>query len=349
MAKNKSDRSALEELKTSVASGQLGRLYLFHGAERYLLEYYLEKIKSLLITGDFSEFNYRRYDGESLSVDTLTAACDTMPAFSERTLIEVHDFDVANATDENKKKLSALFSDLPEYVCLIFVCGILSETPDGSPKLMKEFKKAAKVVDFGTQEPSKLIKWIKEHFAANGRTIDTPTAEYLAMVTGGLMTSMNTEIEKVSAYSAGGAVTRAQIDAVVTPVLDAVVYRMTDHIASGNFSAAASVMDELLRMNEKPHYLIFSITLKLRQLLTARCCLEAGMGEKGLMSLCGIKYDWQARSLMSSARKSTVRAFRQAVSLSAEAAYRMNSGTDPEVSLTELLIGLAANSRRVGV
>ena len=350
MAKNKQDTAPLEALKAAVDAGKIGRLYVFHGPERYLLENYLEKIRALLVTEDFAEFNYRRYNGENLSLDTLAAACDTTPAFSERTLIEVRDFDVGSASEENKKKLAALLADLPDYACLIFVCGILGESADGTPKIMKEIKKAATVIEFGVQETSKLIKWIKRHFETNGKSVDTPTAEHLAMMTGGLMTAMNTEIEKLCSCSPDRIVTSAQIDALVEPTLDAVVFKLTDQIAAGNFGAGAGILDELLRMDDKPpHYFIFSITLKLRQLLTARCCLEAGLGEKDLMSVCGLKWDFQARSLMASARKTTVRACRQAVILSAEAAYRMNSGTDPEVCLTELLIGLAANGRRVRV
>ena len=347
MAKKQPDRAALEALKSAVAAGQLEKLYVFHGEERYLLEHYLDRIRNLLITEDFAEFNYRRFDGENLTVETLAAACDTVPAFSARTLIEVRDFDVSSASDENKKKLSALLSDLPDYVCLIFVCGVLDENKDGSPKVMKEIKKAAQLIDFSAQDSTRLIKWIKGHFTANGKSIDTPTAEYLAQITGGLMTAMNTEIDKVSAFAAESIITREHIDAVVTPVLDAVVFRMTDHIAAGSFGAAAAVLDELLQMEEAPHYLVFFITLKLRQLLTARCCLDAGRSEKEFSKICGLKSDWMARPIMSSARKATSESLRRAVLLSAEAAYRMNSGTDPEVSLIELLIALAANSRRV--
>ena len=345
MPSKKQDTAPFEALKAAVAAGNPETLYVFHGEERYLLEAYLEKIRKLLVSGDFAEFNYRRYDGGSLSVDELAAAVDTVPAFSDRTLIEVHDFDISSPNEDIRKKLAALFSDLPGYVCLIFVNGDITDEKSGEPKIAKEIKKAANVVGFNIQDQSKLIKWIKDHFAANSRSVDTPTAEYMAMLTGGSMTTMNAEIDKVSAFTPDRVVTRAHMDAVVTPQLDAVVWRLTDHIAAGTFGAAAGVLSDLLSLNEKPHVIIFNITMKLRQLLTARCCLDAGLGEKDLMKMAGMKWEFQARNAFASARKMSVPECRRAVLISAEAALRMNSGADYEDCLTELLLGLAMSRR----
>ncbi|SHH53726.1 DNA polymerase III, delta subunit [Sporobacter termitidis DSM 10068] len=345
MAPRKNDNLEFEALKTAVAAGQPDRLYVFHGEERYLLENYLEQIRKCL-TGTFSEFNYRRYEGQGLTADTLAAACDTLPAFAERTLIEVHDFDLFKGGEDAKQKLIALLSDLPDYACLIFVCDTIEWKPDGRQKLAEVIKKNARVVEFPVQEQSKVISWIKKHFASNGRTIDTPTAEHLAVLTGGLMTALNQEIEKVCDYTGERVITRAHLDAVVTPVLDAVVYKLTDHIAAGSFSAAAGVLYELFCMHEPPQLLIYSITLKLRQLLAARLCYERGLGEKDLMKLCAIRFEFQARNLLSSARKTTVPECRRAVLLSAETAHRMITVGDAEARLTELLIQLAENRRR---
>ena len=47
---------------------------------------------------------------------------------------------------------------------------------------------------------------------------------------GDLMTNLIGEIEKIGAYAKGGRITREDINAVATPQLDAVVFRMTDAI-----------------------------------------------------------------------------------------------------------------------
>jgi DNA polymerase-3 subunit delta len=263
--------------------------------------------------------------------------------FAERTLVEISDYDLFKADESDRETLVALLSDLPEHVCLVFVYDILGYAPDKRlKKLTAVLKDNATVVEFTAPPQSKLIKWIKTHVKDCGKQIDTPTAEYLAFITGGLMTALNTEIEKVCFYAAGDTVARADIDAVVTPVLDAVSWKLTDHIAGGRFNDASHVLVDLLNMREPPHKLIYVVTLKLRQLLAARLCLDGARGEKELMRICDIRFDFQARNLLASARKTTAERCARFVLLASETALLMNTGAAPESLLTELLIRLAA-------
>ena len=46
MAKKPAPGGNLQELKTQLKSKDLGRLYIFHGEEVFLLHHYLEQMKS---------------------------------------------------------------------------------------------------------------------------------------------------------------------------------------------------------------------------------------------------------------------------------------------------------------
>ena len=70
----------------------------------------------------------------------------------------------------------------------------------------------------------------------------------------------------MGAYARGRRVTRADIDAVATPQLDTVVFQMTDAIAAGNFDKAASVLGDLLHLQEAPIKLLAVLGRQLRQL-----------------------------------------------------------------------------------
>lgn len=346
MAQQKSDTKGVDTLKASITAHNLGNLYIFHGEEHYLMEYYLDQVRKQLVDKVFAEFNYRRYSGHNLTVDELSAACDTLPAFSDRILIEVVDYDFSKGDDSTKSKLLALLKDLPDYICLIFIFDTLEWKLDGRTKIAEELKKQATIVEFAVQEQSKLIGWIRKHFASHGRSTDAVTAEYLAELTGGLMTSLNTEIEKLCSYTKENVITKAHIDAVVTPVMDAIVFRLTDNLMDGNYPAAAAVLTDLLNMREPPQLLIYSITMNLRQLLAARLCLERRLGEKDLMKTGAFKFDWLAKKFLVSARKVTLPECRQAVRLSTETAYQMVTVGEGDLRLTELLIKLASNRRK---
>lgn len=337
----KKDDSQYEALRLAINEKNPKNLYIFHGEEKYLLETYLKKLRNVLLSDDFEEFNYKRFDGKGLTSQTLIDAVDALPVFGERTLVEVHDFDIWKCTEDMRKCLMEIFEDLPKYVCIVFVYDTIEYKPDGRQKLAHSLKKYGRVVDFALQDQSKLLKWIQAHVSALGKSMDSNTAEYLAFITGGLMTTLNGEIEKVCAYAKSNAITKADIDAVVTPVLDAVSFKLTDAIVKGSYNESAKLLDDLLRMREPPHKLIFVISLKLRQLLAARVCLDNGLREKALMSMCGIHYDFQARALIQSARRTTLSRCRKAAALCAQTAFEMNSGSEPETALTELLIKLA--------
>jgi DNA polymerase-3 subunit delta len=348
MAQKTKENPEFEALKAAVETGgpeSLDRLYFFYGEERYMLDFYLGKIREKLVDGDFLEFNYHKFIGSGNSLDDIAAACDALPVLSSRTLVEVHDFDILKANAELRERIAALAAELPPEVCLIFVSLAGDYEKDEMPKIKKALGKDAHIVAFDVQEASKLTKWIRRHFTAGGKTIDDATAEYLSFITGGRMTQLKAEMEKLTLYVRGNTVTRADIDKLVTPEVDAQYYTMTDHIVAGRFDSAAAVLGDLLSMQEPPHKLIAAISSKLRQLLLARLLTDARQDHKQLMKAADMRFEFQARNLMTAARNVSLERCRRYVLLAAEAAYRMNSGGDAELHLTELLIGLSAFSK----
>ena len=341
MAKNKKSGDDYKELAASIAAGQIGNFYIFHGDERYLLEHSVGELRRILCPGGLDGFNYKRFEGGDVTADGLDDAINTLPAFAERTLVEIHDFDIFKGSDDQKERVFEILSDLPDYVCAVFIYDVVPYKPDGRQKLNAEILKRACVVEFTVQDQTRLIKWITRHFQDAGKTISAADAEYLAFITGGYMSALSGEIEKVAAYAKDKAVTREHIDAVVTPALDAVAYELTDALVRRDFSGAMQTLDELLRMREAPHRLMFGISLKMRQLLAARVCIESGLGTDALMDMCGMKFSFQAKSLMDTARKTTLDNCRDAVLRCAGTAYELNSSPEPEARLTELIARLA--------
>ena len=265
--------------------------------------------------------------------------------------MEIHDYDVFSKPEAEREKIISILGDLPEYLCLVIVYDTVEYKPDGRLKTTAAIKKLASVVEFCVQDQSLLTKWIKKHFSSHGKSIDTRCAEHLAFITGGLMTNLSTEIDKVSSYSREKNITIEDIDAVVTPVLDAVTYKLTDAIANADYSEAARLTSDLIVMKEPPHKILYSITLRLRQLYAAKLCGHSGIDAAQLMDMCSIRYDFQAKMLMRSAKNISLAACRNAVILSAQTAYAINSsGSDiqPEEHLKALITDLAA-SRQVSV
>ena len=338
--KSRADQSAYQKLKKDIAAGDIGRLYVFHGEETYLRDHYLGQMRKKLLPAGMEEFNLHTLNGREFDVRTLEQLVDCLPMMSGRTLIQVNDYDLYKGGD--KDALAALLSDLPEYVCLVFVYDLIEYKADARTKLAWVLKKYGSVVAFNRQEQGDLVDWIARRFRALDKDIGTEEAKYLIFLCGDLMTTLISEIGKIGAYAPHHRVTREDIDAVATPQLDAVVFQMADAIAQGNFDRAAAVLSDLFHMQEAPIKLLSVLGRQLRQLYTARLAIEERNSAGYLMELWGMRSAWPAEKLMQSARRFSLPWCRNAVLRCAQCDLAMKStGADGQELMTSLLLELA--------
>lgn len=341
--KKKTDDSAYRKLKSDLEKGALGNLYLFYGEETYLRDHYLGRMKEVLLTGGLDDFNYHTLSAKDFTLQRLQELIDAMPMMSERTFVVVTDYDMYKG---NREAMAELLSDLPDYLCLVFVYDVIEYKPDGRAKLTKVLKEKGQEVDFARQEQGDLTDWIARRFRALGHDISTEDARYLIFLCGDLMTGLISEIGKIGAYAKEKRVTRRDIDAVATPQLDAVVFQLTDAIAAGSFDKAFSVLGDLLHMQEAPIMILSVLGRQLRQLYSARLAIEKGKGSKWLMELWGMRSAYPAEKLTQSARRFSLAWCRRAVIRCEEVDMALKStGIDGQEALAGLLLELSLEQR----
>ena len=337
--KAKPNNAAYQKLKQDIKEGTIGTLYVFHGEETYLRDHYLKQMKEKLLPAGMEEFNLHTLSGKDFDVKTLAQMVDCLPMMSARTMIVVSDWDIYKG---DRDALAEVLSDLPDYLCLVFVYDLIAYKADARTKLAAVVKEKGSVVAFDRQSQGDLVSWIARRFRALDRDISSEDARYLIFLCGDLMTTLASEIGKIGAYAAHHRVTRQDIDAVATPQLDAVVFQMTDAIAAGNFDKAAEVLGDLFHMQEKPVALLAALGRQLRQLYTARLALEEKKGVPYLMELWGMKSSYPAERLMGAARRFSLAWCRWAVIRCGQTDLAMKSGGgDGEDLLTALLMELA--------
>lgn len=341
MAAKKTANTAYADLRRAIKEGAPGSLYVFHGEEKYLMEESLSALKRLLVPEGMEEFNLHTFSGKDIDVAELVQTMDNFPMMSERTLIIVTDFDLFGCNEAKKAMLTEAFADLPDYLCLIFVYDVL-DYKIGRGKFQDLVKKTGSIVEFVPADRHDLLDWIRRRFAALGKDIDDGEGEYLIFLCGGLMTGLKSEIEKIASYAKGTKITRADIDAVADPVLEARVFDVTDAVGSRDFGRVLGLLSDLYALNQHPIMILSILGKHLRQLYTARLVLEAGTGTSALMEMWNMKTGWQASKLMKCAKDCSLEWCRRAVQLCGEADLAMkSSGRDAEDILTELMLKLA--------
>ena len=338
MAKPKSDNGSIDRLKASLRNKEADNFYVFHGEEGFLLQHYLEQLRKLLLDDLTEAFNYHRLNSETFDLRSFADAVENLPMMAEHTLVQVDDVDFFKMSESDREKIAELLSDIPEYCTLVLTYVTTDWKPDKRlKKLWEPFTKHATIVEFAKQEPRDLIPWISRHFANQGKRISNDLCGYLIDITDGTMTALAGEIRKICAYSGAEHITKTDIDAVTEPVMDAVVFDMTNLLGDGKYAAALGKLHQLLKMQEEPLTILGAIGGQIRRISAARTLLDNGQQVGDLMRLTGMK-EYPAKKAMESARRFRPELCKKAAQLVLETDRKIKTSFDNPDRLLELLI-----------
>ena len=348
MAKKVLSNGAFQNLKAALRNHHIDRLYFFYGEETFLMNYYLEAIKKELLDPLTEAFNYHRFTSENFDLAEFLDAVENLPMMAEATLVQVDDIDIFKLNETEREKIAAAFRDIPEYCTVVFTYLTVPWKPDKRlKKLWEAVEQKGLPVEFCKQDQRELIPWISRHFAARQKRISNELCAYLIDITGGTMTALNGEIEKICAYSGAEEIKKSDIDAVTEPVLDAVVFQMTDQISAGSYEKAFLCLEKLLKMQQEPLAILGAIGSHFRRLTAAKCLLEQGKNAYDLQILCGIP-DYPAKKTMEAARRMDKAFCGRASRLVLETDYKMKTSYDDGERLIELLVLELATEARHG-
>ena len=339
--------AGFQQLKTQIKNKDWGRLYFFHGEEVFLLNHYLGLMRKNLLDELTESFNYHRFTSETFDIRDFADAVENLPMMAESTLVQVDDIDFFKFNEADRTKMTEILSDIPDYCTVIFTYETVSWKPDKRFKKLWDAVSGGLSVEFAKQEQRDLIAWITRHFAAQKKNISTDLCAYLIDITGGTMTTLAGEIQKICAYSGADAIKKSDIDAVTEPVLDAVVFQMTDLLSAGRYGDALLKLQQLLKMQQEPLAILGAIGLHFRRVGTARTLLDHGKSSTDMSRLCGIP-DFAARKTMEAARRVTPRFCAVAAERILETDNSMKSSFDDSERLLELLVLQLAQEARNG-
>lgn len=348
MAKKAPQSDNLQLLKQALKEKKLGRLYIFHGEETFLLEHYFARMQKQLLEELTESFNFHKLTNETFDLQSFADAVENLPMMAENTLVQVDEVDIFKLPEAERNRLGEILSDIPQWCTVVFTYVATPWKPDKRlKKLWTAIETNGLVVEFARQNQRDLIAWVTRHFAAHKKTISSDLCSYLIDITGGTMTALSGEIEKICAYSGADVIRKSDIDAVTEPVLDAVVFQMTDLLGEGRYGDALGKLETLLKMQQEPLAILGAVGGHFRRLSAARTLLDGGKNASDLARLYGLP-DYPARKTMDAARRFSSDFCRRAAELVLETDYRIKTSFDDPQRLLELLILELAQEARNG-
>ncbi len=338
MAKKYEQPDSLQELKQAIRQKEPGRLYFFWGEETFLLHHYLEQLRKSIVDELTESFNFHKLTQETFDMQTFADSVENLPMMAERTMVWVDEVDFFKFGEADRDKITEIFSDIPDYCTVVFTYVANPWKPDKRlKKLWEAVTKYGQVVEFAKQSQRDLVSWITRHFAANQKRITPELCVYLIDITGGTMTALAGEIGKICAYSGAQDICKSDIDAVTEPVLDAVVFQMTDLMSQGEYGAALQKLQQLLKMQQEPVMILGAIGGHFRRMGAARTLLDNGKNAVHLQKLCGLA-DYPARKTISSAGKFSASFYERAAKAVLETDYKLKTSFDDPHRLLEMLV-----------
>lgn len=348
MALKPTQSGSLQALKAQLKTKEFARLYFFYGEETFLLHYYLKQIKKNLIDDLTESFNYHKLTQENFDIQSFADAVENLPMMADSTFVWVDEIDIFKLSESDRGKMTEILSDIPEHCTVIFTYETMAWKPDKrQKKLWDAVSSCGTLISFDKQEARDLVAWITRHFAAEKKRITPDLCNYLIEITGGTMTALAGEISKICAYSEADQIVKSDIDAVTEPVLDAVVFQMTNLLGQGNYGAALLKLRQLFKMQQEPVLILGAIGKHFRQLGTARILRDNGKNSADLIQLYGMT-DYAARKTMDASSRFSARFCRTASELILETDNALKTSYDEPERLLEVLVLRLAQEAKNG-
>lgn len=257
--------------------------------------YYKDKIASALPRAVFGDAAPEDREVTVFERDTdlkeLSAAINTYPFFSGRSLVVLKDEKLWGGKDAGEKrkqqqeKLAILLADVPEH-CQVLVLG---EKIDKRSKLYKSLLKAAAMVECKPVKAYQLKPWLDEQAAAHGCRFDYEASqtimEYLSVTDNAPLLLLEQEIKKLAVYAGERKIwTQNDVEQVFAALPEVSRFALLNAIAEKRLGQALQLLGEERKHGNTVLALCGLISFQVRRLGRVKELLEGRASQAEIAS-----------------------------------------------------------------
>ena len=284
----------VQELKSRIKAGNLAGWYLMCGEEDYLKKYYMNELRSSVLTDEaFAPFNYASYDGADINFGEVAEHIKSPPMMSEYKLIEWRFANLDALKESEKSALFDLFSLKEDYPCAIFAIMATSDGFDaGTAKRPSKFatrlSDGFEIINFTKSTDPQLIAWLKKHFDAEGAAVTPAVLEALLFRSGRSMEVLNNEVMKLSAYALANGRTQisvSDVEEVASPTAECDAFALSNAVIEKNIDRAFYALADLKARRVEPPVILAMLERVYSDLASVALLLDEGRGVSDIESI----------------------------------------------------------------
>ena len=318
------------QLKECIKGGK-ANLYVFYGAEGYLVEQYARLVAKHTVEEGFDAFNLQRFDGQTTPVEQIEAAVDAMPVMSDRKCVLVRDADLCGV---NSDRLRRLAESVPEDCVLVF--WQMTAQPDTRKSAWKAFAAAAEksgvVMNFPRKDAGDAARMLVGGAKRRGCALDMEDARYLVEQVGNDLNLLICELDKLCALAPDGTITKRMIDDACPKNLEAKVFDLSKAILRRRHGEVYDLLYQLKTQREEPVAVLGVLSSAYADLYRGKVATAAGMPTDQMAAAYKsyAKKEWKLRNAARDSARMSVPALRDCLEILADADTHMkrNYGGD---------------------
>lgn len=282
-------------------------VYLFLNTDEYLAAERLAGIKAELGDPELASLNIAEL-GPPLTPARLLAEASLMPFLAPKRLLIVRGYldsldkrmaaskTPGGAAFQEAGELLERLPQAPETCDLVFIDGAVDKRRSlykgmvvsaGEARGQAERKipgleglaksGVVQLVDLPTPDAKTLGAWVQQHARERKINIQPGAVALLATFVGRNLRQLDNELEKLSLYASGRAVSEADVRAMVADASEEMIWNLTDGLCGRNGGKAMRALRELRRSDQAPLALLGAITRQYRLLIQVKTMMEKGV------------------------------------------------------------------------
>ncbi len=256
-----------QKFSKALKSQDISSVVIITGDEKYLVDWAIQSLIDKFVNKAVEDMDKTYFSVESLDVEKIKEACETMPFMSERKVVIVQEKSLKN-NGESKIKKSQL-DEIIEYLncvpemCLLILSGRAFENN------LKQIKKidGIKHFNFETLFEKDLKLFIKKRFKENNKEISPAVLNRVIQNSGYFNRESNynlydlqNDISKISAYSSSDEISLGDVETVISGNIESHIFALIESISIGRKDHGLILLKQIT-FKEKGIYRILSLII----------------------------------------------------------------------------------------
>lgn len=338
-------------------------IYLFLDADDYLLSRRLAALKAAMGDAEMADLNVTDLAGNRTDAADILYHAGTMPFLAERRMVIVRDYlsqldkrmgaskGTDSAAHNEAARLFGDLGDLPASNDLIFVESGLDKRRHlwkgfsgerGATPGLAELTASGRVVleELTTPDVRQLGHWIGRTAKEQGIAIEGPAVQMLANFVGPNLRQLANELEKLSLYAHGRAITAGDVKLMVSDSSEGLIWDLTDALSQRDGRKAMRSLHDLRRGDANPFYLLTMMARQYRILIKVKDAMNRGGSNENEIAREVKESPYPVKKAMQQCRGYGMDELEAVLDRLLRADFAMKTGADPETEIEVLVAEL---------